>query len=559
MKKILSILGLIAACQLQAQTYYVGNNNGTYQAIETDDTHEMTFDAENRLITITLNDETKSRFATDAIDSIAFVRPSGTELTYTNDFGVIFDENDATSYNEIIETIITDELIDESGDFIENYSVSKSVTIIFSETGVTYTPSIVDGITFTIKNGTHLVIDSSNKDMCYIIKGECSDGSIKIYSQKKFQMMLSGLTLTNQQGPAINIQSGKTVYLTLGAGSINTLCDGEIYTEPTTAGEDQKGTLFSEGQLIFNGRGTLNVTSYGGHAICSDDYIRIRSGKINILGAAKDGFHTNDMFRVGRMKNIAAPEINITSTGDAVDCGKGEVIIEAGCLIANSGGEGIKVSYEELVPDTLIKPNATIRGGFISITTIGEKSSAIKTTGNFTQTGGIIQSTVKGNGSKIVNCDGNIAFTNGKLSGIVSGTQSSDTTSAGGFKCDGNIIITGGTIAMECTGKGSKGINCNGNMIVDGGEITLISTAENYTQLADDKKSRAITTVGYIQNGGTVRAKAYDNAIHSESIELSDGVINAFSHNASALNTDATQTGGWLLTRSYWQPTRSRK
>ena len=207
----------------------------------------------------------------------------------------------------------------------------------------------------------------------------------------------------------------------------------------------------------------------------------------------------------------------------------------------------------------MIKPNATIRGGFISITTIGEKSSAIKTTGNFTQTGGIIQSTVKGNGSKIVNCDGNIAFTNGKLSGIVSGTQSSDTTSAGGFKCDGNIIITGGTIAMECTGKGSKGINCNGNMIVDGGDITLISTAENYTQLADDKKSRAITTVGYIQNGGTVRAKAYDNAIYSESIELSDGVINAFSHNASALNTDATQTGGWLLTRSYWQPTRSRK
>lgn len=558
MKKILSILGLIAACQLQAQTYYVGNNNGTYQAIETDDTHEMTFDAENRLITITLNDETKSRFATDAIDSIAFVRPSGTELTYTNDFGVIFDEDDVTSYNEITETIITDELIEESGDFIENYSVNKRVTITFSETGVTYTPSIVDGVTFTIKNGTHLVIDSSNKNMCYIIKGECSDGSLKIYSQKKFQMMLSGLTLTNQQGPAINIQSGKTVYFTLGAGSINTLCDSEIYTEPTTAGEDQKGTLFSEGQLIFNGRGTLNVTSYGGHAICSDDYIRIRSGKINILGAAKDGFHTNDQFRVGRMEN-AAPEINITSTGDAIDCGKGEVIIEAGYLITNSGGEGIKVSYEELVPDTLIKPNATIRGGFISITTTGEKSSAIKTTGNFTQTGGIIQSVVKGNGSKIINCDGNIAFTNGKLSGIALGTQSSDTTSAGGFKCDGNIIITGGTIAMECTGKGSKGINCNGNMIVDGGDIALISINENYTQLANDKKSRAITTVGYIQTGGTVRAKAYDNAIYSESIELSDGVINAFSHNASALNTDATQTGGWLLTRSNWQLTRSRK
>ncbi len=548
MKKILLILGLIAACQIQAQTYYVGNNNGTYQAIDVDDTHEMTFDAENRLITIALNDETKSRFATDAIDSIAFVKPTGNELTYTDKFDVSIDNDNNTEYNEITETIITDELIDESGDFIENFSVGKIVTITFGETGVTCTPNIVDGVTFTVNNGTHLVVNSTNKNMGYIVKGECTNGSLKIYSLKKFQLMLSGLNLTNQQGPAINIQSGKTVYLTLAAGVTNTLCDSEIYDEPTTAGEDQKGTLFSEGQLIINGRGTLNVTSYGGHAVCSDDYIRIRSGKINILGAAKDGFHTNDMFRVGRT-TAAAPEINITSTGDAIDCGKGEVIIEAGVITANSGGEGIKVSYEELIPDTAITPNATIRGGLIKITTSGEKSSAIKTTGNFTQTGGVIQSTVKGNGSKIVNCDGNIAIVNGTLRGIATGTQSSDTTSAGGFKCESNINITGGLVALKCTGEGAKGINCNGSMIIDGGDITLLSTAKNYTQFADDKKSRAITSIVYTQNGGTLRAKAYDNAIYATTIELFGGTINAFSENAAAINTNATQTGGWLLTR----------
>lgn len=547
MKKTLLIINIltIALCA-KAQTFFVGNSNGTFQAIDTHDTHEITFDAAQRLMTIALTDETKSRFATDAIDSISFVKPAGNALSYTNNLDVTINSADETAYNEITETIVTDELIDESGDFIENYSVSKRVTVTFSETGVTYTPSAITGITFTVTNDTHLTINSTEKNIGYIINGECNNGSLKIYSTKKFQMMLSGLTLTNPNGPAINIQSGKTVYLTLGAGSTNTLCDGETYSAPSVEGEDQKGTLFSEGQLILNGRGTLNVSSYGGHAICSDDYIRIRSGKINITEAAKDGFHTNDLFRVGRTET-SAPEINITAAGDGIDCGKGEVVIEAGKLTINSKGEGIKVSYEDSIPDPLITPNMTIRGGLIKINTTHEKSSAIKTTGDFTQTGGIVQSTVKGNGSKIVNCDGNIAITNGKITGIANGTLSSDTTSAGGFKSNGNVNITGGTVALKCTGEGAKGINCNSNVIIDGGDITILSTAENYTQSADDKKSRSITTVGYMQNGGTMRAVAYDNAIHATTIELSDGTINAFSSNAKATNIDATQTGGWLL------------
>ena len=38
------------------------------------------------------------------------------------------------------------------------------------------------------------------------------------------------------------------------------MCDGETYNAPAVADEDQKGTLFSEGQLVFDGTGTLNIT-----------------------------------------------------------------------------------------------------------------------------------------------------------------------------------------------------------------------------------------------------------------------------------------------------------
>ena len=554
MRKTLTLmLCLFSFLQIQAQNkYYVYNSNGTYQSLTTDATHQMDFDAEQKLVAIRLTDGTTSQFATAKIDSIALTQPTaGKELTYNGNFEVTFDSNDKNSYNEITETIITDELIDESGDFIENYTVSKIITITFSETGVTVTPDIIDQVSYTIVNKTHLMINSSRGKIAYRVSGNCSNGSLKIYSTKKFQLAFDGLKLTNPKGPAINIQSGKTIYATLAAGKINTLCDGETYAEPTyTDGEpeDQKGTFFSEGQIIFSGTGTLNVTSYGGHGICSDDYIRVRSGNINVLAAAKDGINTNEMFRVGRMAS-AAPTININATGDGIDCGKGNILIEAGDITVNTIDDGIVTSYEEFT-DATIDPSITIRGGFVKVNTTGEKGMAIKSNANYTQTGGTIQISTKGNGSKAINSEKDAAFTGGKLTAIVEGAVSSDSSSTAGIKCTGNLTITDGTIGINCSGTGAKAINADGNVVIDNGTITLLSTGKNYNNGADDKKTRTISALAYTQNGGTVLMKSYDKSIvTTNGITLTDGTMNAFSESDYALGTTATQTGGWLLTK----------
>lgn len=557
MKKItFALMLLVATFYAQAQSYYVCNSNGTALEIPVGENVDITFDAQQRLVRFNNKANTMHSFATVAVDSIALVKPSdATNLSYSTDIDVAaFDADDANSYNEITETIITDELNDESGDFLENYSPTTYVTITFSENGVTYTPSIVNGVTFT-KDGAHLTIDATESKIRYMVKGNSSNGSLKIYSLKKFQLMLAGLNLTNPNGPAINIQSGKTVYFSIGNNTENTLCDGATYAAPTiVAGveEDQKGTLFSEGQLIFSGTGTLNVRSLGGHAICSDDYIRIRSGNINITGAAKDGFHTNDIFRVGRTSS-SSPVINVTANGDGIDCGKGEVVIEAGDITLNTVGEAIKVSYEEAVPDPLITPNATIKGGFIKAYTGGNKGAAIKTTGNFIQEGGIIHADVKGDGSKIVNCDGSIAISGGKLVGFASGSlhiELTDTTSAGGIKSNGDIVVNGGTIAIKCTGKGAKAMNSDNNIRITNGDITLLSTAPNYQDAIDDKKSRALSGLSLTHSNGTLLLKAYDKAISVASLTQSGGIINAISTNdVEAINVDAEQTGGWLMTK----------
>ena len=550
MKKALLIIGVLAASFTQAQVLYVNNSNGTFQAVDTKTAGDVTFDEAQQLIHIELGDGMASRFATSKITNIAPTSNSGTELIPNTNPTVAFNAADKENFNETIETIITDEENDESGDFVENFKTSRVITITFNETGVK-TSTLPTGITATI-NGGHIVINSTLGKIGYRVNGTCSNGSLKIYSDKKFQIMMQSLNLTNPQGPAINIQSGKTVYLTLLTNSNNTLCDGAEYNAPTVGNngeeEDQKGTLFSEGQIIFNGTGTLNVTSHGGHAICSDDYIRIRGGNINILSAAKDGFRTKEKFIIGRAEAYS-PTITINATSNGIECSEGTLTIEAGKLDITAGGEAIKVEYEEEVIDPAVIPDAYIKGGYLKLTTTGEKSSAIQTTRNYTQSGGVIEATVCGNGSKIINCDGTVAISGGKLTGFVNGTVSSDETSAGGIKSNGNVEIANSVIAIDCKGKGSKAINCDNSVTVNSGNVTLLTTGKNYIEIQDDKKSCAIQAGNITVNDGTVIAKAYDNALSAQTININGGIVNATSTNADALDTEATQTGGWLLTK----------
>ncbi|MBO5865029.1 MAG: carbohydrate-binding domain-containing protein [Bacteroidaceae bacterium] len=556
MKKALLFIGVLVASFTQAQTLYINNNDGTYLTVDTKKAGDIRFDEIEQTIYIEQEDRIASQFATSKITNIAPVSNNGTELIYNVNPTVEFNTSDQENFDEITRTVPTDDTDDEYDDFVENFQAEAGIiTITFSETGVR-TSSLTSGITATI-NGGHIVINSTVSGKIFQVKGTCSNGSLKIYSSKKFRMLLNNLTLTNPTGPAINIQGGKRAYLSIYDGTTNTLCDGATYNAPVIGSngeeEDQKGTLFSEGELLIdgykNGTGTLNVTSLGGHAICSDDYIIVRGGNINILSAAKDGFRTKDKFIIGRTEAYS-PNVTINATSNGIECTEGTLTIEAGKLDITAGGEAIKVEYEETVPDPAVIPDAYIKGGYIKLTTTGEKSSAIQTTRNYTQSGGVIQATVNGNGSKIINCDGDATFSGGKLTGVVNGTVSSDETSAGGIKCNGNVTISDSKVAIDCKGKGAKGINCDNYVTVNSGEVTIIAAAEDYTEIEDDKKSRAIQTNYFTINNGIVVAKAYDYAISSgNAININGGIVNAISLNCIALEIGVTQTGGWLLTK----------
>ena len=128
---------------------------------------------------------------------------------------------------EPTEYITQDEDAPDYGDFVENTIWATTVNITFDgETAtVTGNPS---GVIASV-NGAHVTITSAAKRVKYVVTGSTSNGSLKFYSERKFQLQLNGVDITNPNGAAVNNQCGKSLYLVVNAGTVNTLRDGDEY------------------------------------------------------------------------------------------------------------------------------------------------------------------------------------------------------------------------------------------------------------------------------------------------------------------------------------------
>lgn len=382
------------------------------------------------------------------------------------DFTVAFDENDESTYGSMTETVSSDE-----DDFIENSEFTSVVTITYNGTTATVNNN-VSGVEVSV-NGGHVVVNSTVGKVEYVLNGTTTDGSFKVYSEKKFKLSLSGVSILNPVGAAINIQSSKRVFVVCTDGTTNTLTDGSSYTSATDS-EDMKACFFSEGQLIFSGGGLLTVTGNYKHAITSDDYVRFRSGcNITVAAAKKDGIHTNDAVIIG------GGVLNISSTEDAIQCEEGGI---------------------------------TMTGGFVKVSTTANKAHGLKSAQDVLISGGAIQAEVAGAASKGISCDGNLTFSGGKLTALTSQTalyEDNDLSSCAGIKCDGNMLVTGGEIAIQSTGGAGKGINCDGSVTISDGTVKVITTGPQCTYNRLSSSAKGIKADGALTiDGGTVLVKA---------------------------------------------------
>lgn len=483
---------------------------------------EMFFNEEGTVLYIINNGEAYGSlgekfsvsYAVDGIEAIEFSDPWSYENQYSYDgahVDVAIDPTDDTSYTEVAEKVITDAADGDYGDFIENYTPTSRVTITYDGDKATVSGT-VSGVMSRV-TGAHVIVSSTKKNIAYTLKGTTTNGSFKLYSDYKTQVTMQGVNITNPTGAAVNIQSGKTIMVELADGTTNTLKDGTTYT--MTTGEDQKGTFFSEGQLVFSGNGSLDVQSVGGHGIVSDDYVRVRSGNITV-NSVRDGINTNDRFI------MYGGVVNVTAQQDGLDIGKGYVEIGGGKLTVNAVDEGITASYEGDDAgniDPLITPYIDIKGGLIKVTTTGDKGHAVRAMSTLGMTGGVLQATAKGAGAKAVMSEGNMTLAGGKLTAITEGNalyeaDVQELSSAAALRSKGVLTIENMTVGAKSTGTGGKGINNVGNVALKNSTVTVVASGATHGHDALDSRSRGVDTDGNLTiDGGSLHVRSYEEPL----------------------------------------------
>src|SRR5574344_467687 len=458
---------------------------------------------------------------------------AGTNGSTSNGTAIATTENKASAdygYDEIYSPT--------ADDSYSNYNFANTCTITYSGSEATIS-NLPDSVTVTSNsNGDVILTSTTGKNVCYKLSGS-GTGSFKLYSDHLYKVELAGLTLTNNAGPAINLQSKKRSFIVADEETTNTLADGSTYASST---EDQKGTIFSEGQMVFCGTGTIKVSSAAKHAICTDQYMIMDSGTITVPSASSDGIHVDTRF-----------------------------IMEGGTLNINSAGDGIQAEGG----------NICINGGTINITTSGDTSHGFKSERYFRATGGTATVNVNGKGSKCIKGNADIIFTGGSYTLTTSGTslyENSDLTNPACIKADSCIYIKGTALTCKSTGAGGKGINSDNDMKIDGGTIGVTTTGGEYkysTSLTSSAKgicsetnimiNGGSTTVSttkadgdegveskntFIMNDGELTVTSYDDAINAgAALYIQGGKVYAYSSNNDAIDSNGSLTigGGVVL------------
>lgn len=325
-------------------------------------------------------------------------------------------ELDFSELTEAPDVPVTDEADSAYNDYVENSPWNKVIDITFDGENATVNGSVA-GVAIQ-RDGAHLTIMNLSGPVKFVVSGTTPNGSLKFYGDKRFQVLLNGADITNPTGAAINNQGGKSLYVVLADGTTNHLKDGTDYA--MVDDEDQKATLFSEGQIIFSGKGVLNVTAVGRGGIRSDDYIRIRPGvKMYVNSSALDGLRAND----GIIVDGGVVNIETTGAGAKGVRSGGEMIVNGGRMIAVCSGD----TRTDVDDDGLTDTTAC---------------AALYCDNLLTVNGGVLKFKATGDGGKGLNGKRDVNYKGGTFLAVATGTRKAKKPK--GVKLDGSLIVSGG-------------------------------------------------------------------------------------------------------------------
>ena len=391
----------------------------------------------------------------------------------------------------------------------------------------------------------------------YVVSGELTAGSLTVNAGDvdKVQIVLSGASIRNEAGPALNIQQADKVFVTLADGTQNTLADGAAYE--LSEGEDEpNAALFSKDDLTINGTGALTVEGNYAHGVNSKDDLVVTGGAITVT-AKEDGLRGKDCVK------IADGSFAITAGGDGVksnndeDLTRGFVSVDGGTFAVEAGDEGFQAAtYLRLAGgDAQIKAadhalrsdvEAAMSGGTY-VVEAGGKGMNPET--KFTMDGGTF--TVAGceegiEAQEVIVNDGelNITASDDGINAAVA--ERSDETAEAAVATNASedclIQINGGMVTVDA---GGDGLDSNGYVEVNGGVVLASGSAGGGDSALDYEYGAKITGGAVILAGATGMAETFTEGTQPFAMVAAEG--------AAGTNLAVTDEAGTVLV-SYTVP-----
>lgn len=391
----------------------------------------------------------------------------------------------------------------------------------------------------------------------YVVSGELTAGSLTVNAgdADKVQIVLSGASIRNEAGPALNIQQADKVFVTLAAGSQNTLADGASYM--LAEGEDEpNAALYSKADLTINGTGALTVEGNYRHGVNSKDDLVVTGGAITVT-AKEDGLHGKDCVKIADGTfAVTAGEDGIQSSNDE-DPTRGFVAIDGGTFAIKAGDEGVQAAtYLRIAggkgqveaADHALRSEieAAMTGGEFTVEAGGKGMNAET---RFTLDGGVLSIAESDEGieaEKVIVNDGelNIVASDDGINAAVA--ERSDETAEAAVATNASedclIQINGGMVTVDA---GGDGLDSNGYVEVNGGVVLASGSAGGGDSALDYEYGAKITGGAVILAGATGMAETFTEGTQPFAMVAAEG--------AAGTNLAVTDEAGTVLV-SYTVP-----